>query len=136
MRAAAVGEEASMIERAVKISEILSMWVGVAEKNIHKLFEKARKSAPCILFFDELEALGTSREVTSRRSSWVRGMISVFLTELDGLSSSNDNVLVMGATNAPWMVHPALKRHGRMGKLIYVAPSGRRTARGTLQRVP
>lgn len=120
--ARAVAGEAGVSIIEAKIPEILSMWVGVAEKNIHKLFEKARKSAPCILFFDELEALGTSREVTSRRSSWVRGMISVFLTELDGLSSSNDNVLVMGATNAPWMVDPALKRHGRMGKLIYVAP--------------
>ena len=122
MIARAIAGEAGVSIIEAKIPEILSMWVGVAEKNIHKLFEKARKSAPCILFFDELEALGTSREVTSRRSSWVRGMISVFLTELDGLSSSNDNVLVMGATNAPWLVDPALKRHGRMGKLIYVAP--------------
>ncbi len=105
----------------VKISDVVSEWAGRHEKNMRRIFERARKSAPCIVFFDEIEYLGGRRDM-NERESWMRGGLNVFLAELDGLQSKNKGVLVVGATNAPWMIDSALKRSGRVGKWIYVPP--------------
>ncbi len=102
------------------ISEVRGVWVGTSERNIHNLFELARHSAPSILFIDEIDALGGTRSDAS--SNVYRQEVNVFLTELNGLSSYNENVLVIGATNAPWLLDPALKRSGRFDQLIYIPP--------------
>lgn len=116
IRATAGEAKVKLIE--IHIPEILESHVGDSEKNIREAFANARKSAPCILFFDELEALLTNRAMA--RYTWDISIVNVFLKELDDLSKSEEHVLVMGATNAPWLVDPAAKRPGRFDKLIYV----------------
>ena len=103
-----------------KLSDILSKWVGEAEKNLHNIFETARKNSPCILFFDEIDAIGATRGEGMSESS--QQLINQFLTELDGIGSSTEGILVVGATNIPWMVDLALRRSGRLGDTIYVPP--------------
>jgi SpoVK/Ycf46/Vps4 family AAA+-type ATPase len=84
------------------------------------VFNTARKRAPSILFFDEVDAIGGSR--ANLQTGWEKKLISQLLIELDGLASSNENVMVLGATNAPWEVDFALRRPGRLGKLVFVPP--------------
>ena len=108
---------ANLIE--VKIHDVLDMWVGNISKAVKKIFDTARKNTPCIVFIDEAEMLGSNRDSTDRQP-WLREALGTLLTEIDGISSQNEGVLVIGATNAPWMVDPALKRHGRLGKFLFV----------------
>ena len=108
---------ANLIE--VKIHDVLDMWVGNISKAVKKIFEMARKNTPCIVFIDEAEMLGSSRASTEMQP-WLREALGTLLIELDGISSQNDGVLVIGSTNAPWMVDSALKRHGRLGKFLFV----------------
>lgn len=117
----AVAGEAGTNIIEVRVSDVVSMWAGEHEKNIRKVFESARKSAPCIVFFDEIEYLGGRREMASKEP-WMRGGLNVLLAELDGLQSRNSGILFIGSTNAPWMVDAALKRAGRLGKWIFVPP--------------
>lgn len=106
---------------AVGISDILDMWIGASERNLHAIFEKARSLKPCVLFFDEVDALGASR--TDMKQSAGRHLINQFLSELDGVDDSqNDGVLVLAATNAPWHVDPAFRRPGRFDRIIFVPP--------------
>ncbi len=116
---ATAGECASAFVNA-KISDIVDMYVGQTEKNIHNIFETARKNAPCIIFFDEMEALGGRREDMTGTNQYMKMAVNQMLYEMDGLETNNVNVLVIGATNSPWDVDPALRRSGRFGKLIYV----------------
>lgn len=102
------------------IHDILDMWMGNSERNVHNLFEAVRNSAPAILFIDEIDALGRKRELT--RYSSLTGVINAFLTEMDGLHGSNENILVIGATNVPWDVDNAFKRPGRFDTLFLVPP--------------
>ncbi len=101
-----------------KLSDLLDMYVGNTEKNIHKVFETARKNAPSILFIDELEALGGRRDKMDQSAS--RSAINQLLYEMDGVEANNENALIIGATNAPWAVDPALRRSGRFSKMIYI----------------
>lgn len=117
----ALSGQAKMNIIEVKISDVMSAWVGEHEKNMRKVFESARKNAPCIVFFDEIEFLGGKREMHAREP-WMRGGLNVLLGELDGLQSENSGILFIGSTNAPWMVDAALKRSGRLGKWIFVPP--------------
>lgn len=103
----------------VGISDILDMWVGGSEKNLHAIFEKARKMKPCVLFFDEVDALAANR--TDLRQSAGKNVINQFLFELDG-QYSNDGVLILGATNAPWHLDNAFRRGGRFSRVIFVPP--------------
>ena len=105
---------------SVGISEVLELWFGASEKNLSELFELARRQAPCVLFFDELDALGQRRSQT--RSSMMRTVVNQFLTELDSVGSDNEGVFVLGATNAPWDVDPALRRPGRFDRTVLVLP--------------
>jgi SpoVK/Ycf46/Vps4 family AAA+-type ATPase len=105
---------------AVGIHEVLDMWMGQSEKKLHSLFEQARRRAPCILFFDEVDALGASR--SDLRQSALRTTINQFLAELDGMQAKNEGVLVLAATNAPWQIDPAFRRPGRFDRVLFVPP--------------
>lgn len=104
----------------VGLNDVLDMWIGNSEKNLHEIFEIARANQPCVLFFDEIDALGASR--TDMRQSSGRHLINQFLLELDGVESNNDGVLVLGATNTPWHLDPAFRRPGRFDRIIFVPP--------------
>jgi transitional endoplasmic reticulum ATPase len=117
-RATAGEIEANFI--SVGISEILDMWMGNSEKNLHEVFQLARESAPCVLFFDEIDALGANR--ADMRQSAGRSLINQFLEELDGVKYSNEGILVLGATNTPWYVDAGFRRPGRFDRVIFVPP--------------
>ena len=105
---------------SVGISEVLDVWIGASEKNLSELFQLARRQAPCVLFFDEVDALGQRRSQT--RNSTMRTTVNQFLAELDSVGSDNEGVFVLGATNAPWDVDPALRRPGRFDRTVLVLP--------------
>lgn len=105
---------------AVGINDILDMWIGQSERNLHELFEQARGHRPCVLFFDEVDALAASR--SDLRQSHGRIVINQFLAELDGVQSSNEGVLILAATNAPWHLDPAFRRPGRFDRILFVPP--------------
>lgn len=104
----------------VGLNDILDMWIGSSEKNLHRIFEYARKNTPCVLFIDEIDALGASR--SDMKQSAGRHLINQFLQELDGVGASNEGVLVLGATNTPWHLDPAFRRPGRFDRIIFVPP--------------
>src|SRR5918995_3912072 len=120
-KATANESEANFI--SIKGPELLSKWVGESEKGVREIFRKARQAAPCIIFFDELDAIAPTRgdhgdsHVTER-------VISQFLTEMDGLEILT-NVVVIGATNRPDIIDPALLRPGRFDRILYVPPPDR-----------
>lgn len=116
---------------SVGISDILDMWIGSSEKNLRKLFEQARAKAPCVLFFDEVDALGASR--SDMRQSAGRQLINQFLSELDGVDANNDGLLVIGATNAPWHMDPAFRRPGRFDRILFVEPPDQKGREAILQ---
>lgn len=118
--ARATAGEAGVPFLAVGLHEILDMWLGQSERNLHAIFEQARAAAPCILFFDEVDALGASR--SEMRHSAGRQVINQFLAELDGIQSSNEGVLILAATNAPWHVDAAFRRPGRFDRVLFVPP--------------
>jgi AAA+ superfamily predicted ATPase len=105
---------------AVGISDVLDMWIGQSEKNLHAIFEQARSHRPCVLFFDEVDALGANR--TDMLKSGGRQIINQFLSELDGVASTNEGVLILAATNAPWHLDPAFRRPGRFDRILFVPP--------------
>jgi SpoVK/Ycf46/Vps4 family AAA+-type ATPase len=102
----------------MNINEIVDMYAGNTEKNLHAVFEQARKNTPCIVFVDEVDALGTKRE--GEQQSNMRMAVNQFLQELDGVEKNPEGIFVIGATNQPWDMDPALKRPGRFGESIYV----------------
>ena len=105
---------------SVGISDILDMYIGNSERNLHAIFEKARQLKPCVLFFDEVDALGANR--TDMRTSAGRHLINQFLSELDGVEYDNEGVLILAATNAPWHLDPAFRRPGRFDRIVFVPP--------------
>jgi len=105
---------------AVGINEVLDMWIGQSERNLHEVFEQARANTPCVLFFDEVDALGASR--SDLRHSAGRQLINQFLAELDGVQTSNEGVLILAATNAPWHLDSAFRRPGRFDRILFVPP--------------
>jgi len=105
---------------SVGINDVLDMWIGNSERNLHSLFEQAREHKPCVLFFDEVDALGASR--SDMRHHAGRQLINQFLAEMDGVKSSNDGVLILAATNAPWHLDSAFRRPGRFDRVLFVPP--------------
>lgn len=105
---------------SVSLNDVLEMWIGSSEKNLHELFETARNNTPCVVFLDELDALGQKRSHT--RNSGLRTTVNQLLTELDGVANNNEGVFVLAATNAPWDVDPALRRPGRFDRVVLVLP--------------
>jgi AAA+ superfamily predicted ATPase len=118
--ARAVAGEMGAAFISLAIVDVLEMWIGNSERNLHQLFETARRSAPCVLFLDEIDALGHKR--SNMHSSVMRTLGNQLLAELDGMDGDNDGVFVLAATNAPWDVDPALRRPGRLDRTVFVAP--------------
>jgi len=105
---------------AIGLHDVLDMWIGQSEKNLHEIFQVARAQAPSVLFFDEVDALGASR--SDMRQSAARHAINQFLNELDGATHSNDGVFVLAATNTPWHLDSAFRRPGRFDDILFVPP--------------
>jgi transitional endoplasmic reticulum ATPase len=115
----------------VAVSDVLDMYIGESERKLHALFEQARRSAPAVLFFDEVEALGGKRQYSREATS--SKLVSQFLSELDGFTQANENVLIMGATNVPWAVDPAFRRPGRFDRVMFVPPPDRAARESILE---
>ena len=105
---------------SVGIHQILDMWMGNSEKRLHELFETARRHAPAVLFFDEVDALAADRNDLKKSAG--RTLINQFLAEMDGGEGNNDGLLILGATNAPWHLDPAFRRPGRFDRILFVPP--------------
>ncbi|MDX1498829.1 MAG: AAA family ATPase [Woeseiaceae bacterium] len=118
--ARAIAGECDADFQAVGISDVLNMWIGESERNLAGIFDQARARRPCVLFFDELDALAYSRSKAA--SSAARTVVNEFLAQLDGFADANEGVLVLAATNMPWDVDPAMKRPGRFAKQVFVPP--------------
>ncbi len=122
---AIAGETGSNVIIAA-INEIVDMYAGNTEKNMHAIFEQARKAAPCIVFFDELDALGVKRDGGGggggEGQSFMKMAVNQFLQEMDGVEKNPEGLFVIGATNQPWDIDPALKRSKRFGETIYIPP--------------
>ena len=120
MMARAVAGECKAEFISVGISDIVSMWTGESEQQLARMFERARAVRPSVLFFDELDALAFAR--AKAQSEHSRRLVNEFLSQLDGITSDNQSVLVLAATNMPWDVDSAIKRPGRFARQIFVPP--------------
>ncbi|NXT42260.1 PEX6 factor, partial [Pelecanoides urinatrix] len=117
--AKAVATTCAMTFLSVKGPELINMYVGQSEENVRNVFARARAAAPCIIFFDELDSLAPSRGRSGDSGGVMDRVVSQLLAELDGLHSTRE-VFVIGATNRPDLLDPALLRPGRFDKLVYV----------------
>ena len=117
MIARATAGEAGAAFFPVSCSDILSKWFGEAEKNVRALFDKAAGAAAAVIFFDEFEALGTTRDGAD---SAMQRLIPELLAQMDGFGTRNNTLLLMAATNKPWLIDTAFLRPGRFGEKIYV----------------
>ncbi len=117
--ARATAGECGAVFVSIAITDILSKWLGESEQRLHQLFEAARRRAPSVLFIDEIDAIGVSR---SNATAALSSLVNVLLTEMDGISSKNDNVMILAATNTPWRVDDALRRPGRFDRVLFVPP--------------
>jgi AAA+ superfamily predicted ATPase len=104
----------------VSFADVIDMFVGQSERNIREMFGVARRSAPCVLFVDEVDALGQKR--SQLRHTPMRSAVNQLLLEMDDLFASNDGVFVLAATNHPWDVDSALRRPGRFDRTLLVLP--------------
>ena len=104
----------------VSFADVIDMYVGQSERNIHQLFANARKIAPCVLFLDEVDAIGQKR--SQLRNSAMRTAVNQLLLELDDVNSANEGVFILGASNHPWDVDSALRRPGRFDRMLLVLP--------------
>ncbi len=104
----------------VSLSDVLDMWLGSSERNLRDIFAAARRNAPCVVFLDELDALGAKRSRVQHGG--MRNTVNQLLTELDGVSGGNEGVFVLAATNHPWDVDTALRRPGRLDRTLLVLP--------------
>jgi ATP-dependent 26S proteasome regulatory subunit len=120
MIARAVATECNAEFVSVGISDVLNLYIGESERNLAAIFEKARHHRPCVLFFDEIDALGFAR--SKAHSEHTRQLVNEFLAQLDGFGSDNHEVLILAATNMPWDVDSALKRPGRFSRQVFVPP--------------
>jgi len=105
---------------AVSFADIIDMFVGQSERNIHELFEIARRNAPCVVFLDEVDAIGQKR--SQLRHTPMRSAVNQLLLELDDISGNNEGVFLLAATNHPWDVDSALRRPGRFDRTLLVLP--------------
>src|SRR5918996_53988 len=130
-KAVATNSEANFI--SIKGPELISKWVGESEKGVREVFRKARQAAPCIIFFDEVDAIAPRRGADFGDSHVTERLISQLLTELDGLEVLT-NVIVIAATNRPDIIDTALLRPGRFDRLLYV-PSPDKEARKEILKI-
>jgi SpoVK/Ycf46/Vps4 family AAA+-type ATPase len=121
--ARAVAGELSARFFAVGLHDVLDMWLGKSEQNLHAVFETARRNSPCVLFLDEVDALGQKRSHLTHSAG--RNVVVQLLQELDSMQDENEGLFVLGATNQPWDVDPALRRPGRFDRMLLVLPPDR-----------
>ena len=133
MLARALANECKAEFISVSAAEILDPYVGVAEKRIAELFQKARSRRPTVLFFDEVEALAQRRQFEA--SAKVNTVVSALLSEMDGVAGSNEGILFLGATNLPWSLDSAFRRPGRFDRTIFVPPPDRVARRVVLRNL-
>lgn len=117
--AKAVATECNANFISIKGPELLTMYVGESESNVRQLFDKARGSAPCVLFFDEIDSIGRARSSVSHDGGATDRVLNQLLAEMDGMNQKK-NVFVMGATNRPGQLDTALMRPGRLDQLVYI----------------
>lgn len=115
----------------ISLHDILDMWIGESEKNLNKYFEWARLKKPCVIFVDEVDALGAKRSDMIRSAG--KNVINQFLSELDGIDSDNEGILIIGATNTPWSLDPAFRRPGRFDRIIFVPPPDEKSRESILE---
>jgi transitional endoplasmic reticulum ATPase len=119
--AKAVATEAEANFITIKGPEVYSKWVGESEKAIREVFRKARQAAPCVIFLDEIETIVPRKDILDDSSGVAHRVASQLLAEMDGIEELRD-VVVIGATNRPDLMDPAILRPGRFDRLIYVPP--------------
>jgi len=120
LMAKAIANECSANFISIKGPELLTMWFGESEANVRDIFDKARQAAPCVLFFDELDSIGSARG-SSQGDAGGAGdrVMNQLLTEMDGVGAKK-NLFIIGATNRPEILDEALLRPGRLDQLIYI----------------
>jgi SpoVK/Ycf46/Vps4 family AAA+-type ATPase len=114
----------------VGLDDVLGLYYGESERNLHSIFETARRNTPCVLFLDEIDALGHKR--SQLRGTAGHNLVVQLLDDLDGVDSVNEGVFVLAATNQPWDVDPALRRPGRFDRTMLVLPPDREARRAIL----
>ncbi|CAN1253018.1 Cell division cycle protein 48 homolog, partial [Linum perenne] len=118
--AKAIANECQANFISIKGPELLTMWFGESEANVREIFDKARQSAPCVLFFDELDSIATQRGGSGGDAGGAADrVLNQLLTEMDGMSAKK-TVFIIGATNRPDIIDSALLRPGRLDQLIYI----------------
>jgi len=118
--AKAIANECQANFISIKGPELLTMWFGESEANVRDIFDKARSAAPCVLFFDELDAIAKARGSSLGDGGGAGDrVINQILTEMDGVGAKK-NVFIIGATNRPDIIDPAILRPGRLDQLIYI----------------
>jgi len=119
--AKAVAKEAEANFISMKSSDVLSKWYGESEQQISRMFARARQVAPCVIFIDEIDSLVPARGSEANEPQVTARVVNTILAEMDGMEELN-SIVVIGATNRPWLVDPALLRPGRFDELVYVGP--------------
>ncbi|KAE9464038.1 hypothetical protein C3L33_04054, partial [Rhododendron williamsianum] len=136
--AKAVATECSLNFLSVKGPELINMYIGESEKNVRDIFQKARSARPCVIFFDELDSLAPARGASGDSGGVMDRVVSQMLAEIDGLNDSTQDLFIIGASNRPDLIDPALLRPGRFDKLLYVGvnsdPSDRERVLKSLTR--
>merc|ERR1719454_2756173 len=131
--AKAVATECSANFVSIKGPELLTMWFGESEANVREVFDKARSAAPCVLFFDELDSIGTARGSGGGDAGGAGDRVmNQLLTEIDGVGAKK-NVFFVGATNRPELLDDALLRPGRLDQLIYIPLPDKPARQGILE---
>lgn len=118
--AKAVATECSLNFLSVKGPELINMYIGESEKNVRDIFQKARSARPCVIFFDELDSLAPARGASGDSGGVMDRVVSQMLAEIDGLNDSSQDLFIIGASNRPDLIDPALLRPGRFDKLLYI----------------
>ena len=138
--AKAIANECQANFISIKGPELLTMWFGESEANVREIFDKARQAAPCVLFFDELDSIARARGSSGGDAGGAGDrVINQILTEMDGMGAKK-NVFIIGATNRPDIIDPAILRPGRLDQLIYIplpdAPSRIAILKANLKNSP
>ena len=118
--ARAVAGELGARFMTVSFADVVDMYIGSSERNIREIFATARRNAPCVVFLDEVDAIGQKR--SQLRSTPMRSTVNQLLLELDDVTGANEGVFVLAATNHPWDVDSALRRPGRLDRTLLVLP--------------
>ncbi|MDP9904710.1 ATP-binding protein [Arthrobacter bambusae] len=123
--ARAIAGELGASFHTASVVDVVGEFVGQTEKNVRAVFDRARRTAPSVLFLDELDAIGGRRSGMGAGNATYRNMVNQILLELDSVGADNEGLYVLGATNHPWDVDPALLRPGRFDRMLLVLPPDR-----------